>query len=302
MHARLTDVFASLGVSYEIIFVNDGSPDDTDSVLRELLGKDEHVLAIEHSRNFGSQSAFVSGMQLATGDAVILLDGDLQDPPELISAFYAKWRAGNDVVYGRRVKREGLVCWRSLRRFSTESSAVLLTCRCHSMRATSRFRRGPYRRAESAWRSSHPFRWSSVGEILRLIQSFAGPGVLKDYIVQHMGPQFPWTSNLVFGIPYVLFAALGLFVPLLVALVSSSFVTHTNRAYTEDTLLCSHRATAPRRRLRLDGFVRLWRRGGPFPATKAALRAPTPRWRSCKRSPSGIQTHHAPPVSGGRPC
>jgi dolichol-phosphate mannosyltransferase len=65
------------------------------------------VLAIEHSRNFGSQSAFLSGMQLATGNAVVLLDGDLQDPPELIAELYAKWREGNDVVYGRRVKRRG---------------------------------------------------------------------------------------------------------------------------------------------------------------------------------------------------
>jgi dolichol-phosphate mannosyltransferase len=109
MHRRLTEVFGGLGVNYEIIFVNDASPDDADSVLKELTDKDEHVLAIEHSRNFGSQSAFVSGMQLAAGDAVILLDGDLQDPPELIAAFYAKWREGNHVVYGRRVKREGSI-------------------------------------------------------------------------------------------------------------------------------------------------------------------------------------------------
>lgn len=107
MHKRLSDVFASLAVDYEIIFVNDGSPDETDSVLQELTARDSHVLAIEHSRNFGSQSAFISGMQLATGEAVILLDGDLQDPPEVIPAFYEKWRQGNDVVYGRRGKREG---------------------------------------------------------------------------------------------------------------------------------------------------------------------------------------------------
>src|SRR5688500_8392246 len=109
MHRRLTDVFASLSVNYEIIFVNDGSPDHADLVLKELTARDDHVLAVEHSRNFGSQNAFVSGMQLATGDAVILLDGDLQDPPELIAAFYAKWQQGNDVVYGRRTKREGSV-------------------------------------------------------------------------------------------------------------------------------------------------------------------------------------------------
>ena len=107
LHERLTDVFASLAVDYEIIFVNDGSPDDTDVVLAELTAKDDHVLAVEHSRNFGSQNAFLSGLELATGDAVILLDGDLQDPPEVITAFYEKWRQGHDVVYGRRVKRGG---------------------------------------------------------------------------------------------------------------------------------------------------------------------------------------------------
>ncbi len=107
MYERLSEVFKSLGVNYEIIFVNDASPDDADVVLAELTAKDERVLAVEHSRNFGSQNAFISGMQLATGDAVILLDGDLQDPPELIREFFARWREGFDVVYGRRVRREG---------------------------------------------------------------------------------------------------------------------------------------------------------------------------------------------------
>ena len=106
MHARLSQVFAELGVDHEIIFVNDGSPDDTAAVLGALVARDQHVLAIEHSRNFGSQSAFLSGMELATGDAVVLLDGDLQDPPEVIPAMYAQWRRGHDVVYGRRTKRE----------------------------------------------------------------------------------------------------------------------------------------------------------------------------------------------------
>lgn len=107
MHERLTRVFVDLGVSYEIIFVNDGSPGDANAVLGGLCAGDRHVIAVEHSRNFGSQNAFVSGMQVATGDAVILLDGDLQDPPELIAEFYARWREGYDVVYGRRGKREG---------------------------------------------------------------------------------------------------------------------------------------------------------------------------------------------------
>ncbi len=107
MHQRLTEVFSRLRVNYEIIFVNDASPDDADDVLHKLTASDSHVLAIEHSRNFGSQNAFISGMQIATGDGVIVLDGDLQDPPELIADFYEKWRAGYDVVYGCRGRREG---------------------------------------------------------------------------------------------------------------------------------------------------------------------------------------------------
>lgn len=106
MHERLTQVLQSLGPDYEIIFVDDGSPDGTAAVLGDLTARDHRVLAIEHSRNFGSQNAFVSGMQAARGDAVVLLDGDLQDPPEVIPALYEKWREGYDVVYGRRSKRE----------------------------------------------------------------------------------------------------------------------------------------------------------------------------------------------------
>lgn len=107
MHQRLSDVFKKINVDYEIIFVNDCSPDNTVDVLNVLVEKDDHVIGIEHSRNFGSQSAFLSGMEISTGDAVILLDGDLQDPPELIADFFVKWQEGNEVVYGRRVEREG---------------------------------------------------------------------------------------------------------------------------------------------------------------------------------------------------
>jgi nucleoside-diphosphate-sugar epimerase/glycosyltransferase involved in cell wall biosynthesis len=107
MYERLTAVFTSMKVEYEIIFVNDSSPDNTDKVATEISYKDARVIVIEHSRNFGSQSAFLSGMQIATGDAVILLDGDLQDPPELIPQFFEKWHGeGYDVVYGRRVTRD----------------------------------------------------------------------------------------------------------------------------------------------------------------------------------------------------
>ena len=106
MHQRLTQVFTGLGVDYEIIFVNDCSPTGDEAVIRRLSEKDSHVFGITHSRNFGSQSAFLSGMEVATGNAVILLDGDLQDPPELIEEFYHQWKQGHDVVYGVRSKRE----------------------------------------------------------------------------------------------------------------------------------------------------------------------------------------------------
>ena len=106
MHERLTNVFAKLAVDYEIIFVNDASPDDAAQVLARVAANDPRVTVITHSRNFGSQNAFTSGMQVATGDAVVLLDGDLQDPPELIEQFYQKWCEGYEVVYGTRVKRD----------------------------------------------------------------------------------------------------------------------------------------------------------------------------------------------------
>lgn len=107
MYERLTNTFKKINVDYEIIFVNDASPDNANEVLNYLAEKDSHVIGIEHSRNFGSQAAFLSGMEISTGDGVILLDGDLQDPPELIEQFYDKWQQGNDVIYGRRVAREG---------------------------------------------------------------------------------------------------------------------------------------------------------------------------------------------------
>jgi glycosyltransferase involved in cell wall biosynthesis len=105
MHERLTKTFERLGVDYEIIFVNDASPDDAGAILAEIASGDPNVVVVNHTRNFGSQSAFTSGMRIATGDAVVLLDGDLQDPPEVIEAFYARWQDGYDVVYGVREKR-----------------------------------------------------------------------------------------------------------------------------------------------------------------------------------------------------
>ncbi len=106
MYERLTEVMHGLDVAYEIIFVNDHSPDSSGELLRDLVMKDGNVIAVEHSRNFGSQSAFMSGMEVAGGHAVVVMDGDLQDPPELIKDFFEQWKNGFDIVYGKRIKRE----------------------------------------------------------------------------------------------------------------------------------------------------------------------------------------------------
>jgi len=105
MYERLKRVFEELRIEYEIIFVNDASPDDSEEVIRALSRRDRRVVGISHSRNFGSQAAFRSGMEIATKNACVLLDGDLQDPPEFIAQFVARWKEGYDVVYGRRVRR-----------------------------------------------------------------------------------------------------------------------------------------------------------------------------------------------------
>jgi polyisoprenyl-phosphate glycosyltransferase len=106
MYERLVKVFRKIGVDYEIIFVNDGSPDNSEQILTRLVAKDRRVISVNHSRNFGSQMAFTSGIDISTGDSVVLLDGDLQDPPELIEKFFTKWNEGFDVVYGIRTRRE----------------------------------------------------------------------------------------------------------------------------------------------------------------------------------------------------
>ncbi len=107
MHRRVTEVMKTVTPNYELIFVNDRSPDNTRAILQELAREDKRVIGINHARNFGSQIAYTTGMRYCSGDAVILLDGDIQDPPELFPEFVKKWLAGYAIVYGQRVKRKG---------------------------------------------------------------------------------------------------------------------------------------------------------------------------------------------------
>ena len=93
--------------NYEIIFINDGSKDSTLEILKKIASNDDNVKIISFSRNFGHQAAVTAGIRNVTGDAVIIMDADLQDPPELFDGMIEKWEEGYEVVYGKRKTREG---------------------------------------------------------------------------------------------------------------------------------------------------------------------------------------------------
>jgi glycosyltransferase involved in cell wall biosynthesis len=112
LYRRLKSVLAQIGVSYEIVFVNDGSTDGSWDVILSLACADPGVKAISLSRNFGHQVAIAAGLDVSNGAAVIVMDADLQDPPELIPALYAKHLEGFDVVYAKRRTREGETWWK----------------------------------------------------------------------------------------------------------------------------------------------------------------------------------------------
>jgi dolichol-phosphate mannosyltransferase len=105
--SRLTRILSQMDCRYELIFVNDGSRDQTLGLLREEQAKDSHVKIVNLSRNFGHQIAISAGMDKALGDAVIVIDADLQDPPEIFPELVAKWQEGFDIVHARRRKRVG---------------------------------------------------------------------------------------------------------------------------------------------------------------------------------------------------
>lgn len=104
---RLLNVLDNIQSDYEIIYVNDGSKDTSLTILKELAKNNKKIKVLSFSRNFGHQAAVSAGIEHSKGDCVVLIDGDLQDPPELISDMISKWNEGFDVVYGKRSKRNG---------------------------------------------------------------------------------------------------------------------------------------------------------------------------------------------------
>jgi len=107
LYERMTKVMTDLGESYELVFINDGSKDNSLALVMELAQKDEQVKYLDFSRNFGHQIAVTAGIDAAKGDALVIIDADLQDPPELIQEMFGKYKEGFEVVYAKRRKRKG---------------------------------------------------------------------------------------------------------------------------------------------------------------------------------------------------
>ncbi len=114
LHRRLSAVCRDTNLSYEIVLVNDGSKDRTWEQMTKLAAGDEHVVGVDLSKNFGHQLALLAGLTLCQGDRILILDADLQDPPELLPAMLARMDAGADVVYGQRRHRQGETGFKTL--------------------------------------------------------------------------------------------------------------------------------------------------------------------------------------------
>jgi glycosyltransferase involved in cell wall biosynthesis len=113
-YARTKNVLTKNGLNHEIIFVNDGSSDQSLETIRFLMTSDDTISLVSLSRNFGKEIAMTAGFDHAQGDATVVIDADLQDPPELIPEMIDKWKQGYDVVYATRIEREGETAIRKL--------------------------------------------------------------------------------------------------------------------------------------------------------------------------------------------
>jgi dolichol-phosphate mannosyltransferase len=122
LHRRLTDAMKNVNDTYEIIFVNDNSKDNSFEEMKKFSLQDSHLKVIDLARNFGHQVAISAGIDSAKGDAVILMDGDLQDPPELLPEMIAKWKSGFEVVYTMKKSRKE----NALKRFAFHSFYELM--------------------------------------------------------------------------------------------------------------------------------------------------------------------------------
>ncbi|MCO6511922.1 MAG: glycosyltransferase family 2 protein, partial [Aridibacter famidurans] len=129
-YARASEALKSISdIEYEIVMVDDGSSDSSYAKLLKIAKADSRVKLVKFSKNFGHQKAITAGIDMACGDAVVIIDADLQDPPEVIEEFVRKWNEGYDVVFGKRTKRDGeslpkrLTAWTYYRflRFVTQS-------------------------------------------------------------------------------------------------------------------------------------------------------------------------------------
>jgi glycosyltransferase involved in cell wall biosynthesis len=107
LHRRVTEVMDSTHEPWELILIDDGSSDGSSNIIRELAKKDKHIRPVIFARNFGHQVAVTAGLDYSRGDAVVIIDADLQDPPELIIEMAEKWKEGNEVVFAVRAEREG---------------------------------------------------------------------------------------------------------------------------------------------------------------------------------------------------
>ena len=116
-YRRLTAVLGAMEEDYELILVNDGSRDNTFALAKQLQLSDPHVVLVDFARNFGHQMAVTAGVEQAKGDAVVIIDADLQDPPELIPQMVEMWKNGAEVVYGKRISRKGESAFKKLTAF-----------------------------------------------------------------------------------------------------------------------------------------------------------------------------------------